>query len=1046
MLTCAAAADFPPINRKQMDVSSPMFWLLDNAADTSNSSDSFATTGPGSWLRIDLGRRYLVGRFVQQPCMYTSEGRINGYEIYVTDSTSDDVADWGPWVGKGEWPNNGDRKPSDFKPTVGRYVILHVVSVHYTYADVTELWAYGEPASFAVASQVTHNASHTNSTTVDVAAFDIVPGQAKHMTGWQLTQSDAQPTEWLPAPPKTFTFKADREGDVTLHGWAKDWATPPRISHCTATITYTKAAPTAKAKNITAPASPGHPAIIRGKDVDDGSFDQSGMGIMLKVSCPQNETPAASAVTLSNPGDYTVTLTAINSAGTSASADCRVKVAPPWPTKARMSWIGGAAGDTGWLTAANWSGGLVPDSPAGVLSFNNAGAGTLDQITSVVNPKSGTWTIAGLNVNYDRRSHRIDLAGNRLVIAGQFRTGDMIHVPPLNIANGTLQIGTPEQPGDLTIGYAFTYYPAGPSAMVILGTPGTGAPKTTLQTFMRSCNVAWSPMWCPTGANVLDLRDAIIADGVFSAATLRVGSRGHGSIKFSERSGLRQIVVADWLEIGCNGLAVGRIGDPSNGWKLPPNVSVKLGTPEKRANLMMATAARWGRQGQDAYLAASSGGRFEAYLEDLRVTYDTVESGQTTGVLDIRAMDECVIDAATIEIGRALPRSAVVGSVHLPKGTLKAGKLAIGCDAAAGAGLLQLNGTTCTADAIYVRPTGLLEINVPAASAGLDLPDNATITVDKGGRIRIASMGTLPKPGLQWCLRWKGDHAAKLQELVRDGKLTWEAGLALSIFSRDGSTLLGLTGEEPRIARFVVTDQLSGGTVVTNSTTVNIDAAVAEGQVITGCAVSQTPTPPDPKAEGAWAKEFPGSFTFTAPPGDVTLYAWIRNDRGAVGGRPATIGHLAPEISKKQMAATASGTAAGSSPQNAIDGSPAAPGWLADAAAGSWLRIDLGGRFRLGWFGYQPRTDNPAGRIKEYEVYVSDSRGPDAGTLAPADARKHWGEPVAKGQWDAASAARVPNIVFSAPKTGRFVILYAVSAEGAAGANELWLALTPAGQ
>jgi len=61
-------------------------------------------------------------------------------------------------------------------------------------------------------------------------------------------------------------------------------------------------------------------------------------------------------------------------------------VAPAWHTAADVLWSGGADGPE-WSDSGNWAGGLAPANPAGVLSFLNAGSGTIGSTTGVINAR-----------------------------------------------------------------------------------------------------------------------------------------------------------------------------------------------------------------------------------------------------------------------------------------------------------------------------------------------------------------------------------------------------------------------------------------------------------------------------------------------------------------------------------------------------------------------------------------------------------------------------------------------------------------------------------
>lgn len=77
-----------------------------------------------------------------------------------------------------------------------------------------------------------------------------------------------------------------------------------------------------------------------------------------------------------------------------------------------------------------------------------------------------------------------------------------------------------------------------------------------------------------------------------------------------------------------------------------------------------------------------------------------------------------------------------------------------------------------------------------------------------------------------------------------------------------------------------------------------------------------------------------------------------------------------------------------------------------------WVDFDCGEEKTLTGFSYLPRQDSPNGRIKDYEIYVSQDG-------------KNWGEPVKKGTF--ANSRELKKETFSAPVKARYVRLRALS-------------------
>ncbi len=105
----------------------------------------------------------------------------------------------------------------------------------------------------------------------------------------------------------------------------------------------------------------------------------------------------------------------------------------------------------------------------------------------------------------------------------------------------------------------------------------------------------------------------------------------------------------------------------------------------------------------------------------------------------------------------------------------------------------------------------------------------------------------------------------------------------------------------------------------------------------------------------------------------------------------------------------------GNEPAKAFDGNPSTI-WHTAWGAGEpqpphEIQIDMGEQYLLSQLTYVPRTDQSNGRIKEYELYVSDDK-------------TNWGTAVATGSWENSAAPK--NIRFT-PVPGRYFRLRALS-------------------
>jgi hypothetical protein len=89
-------------------------------------------------IQIDLGKTVTLLGFAQLPRQDMANGRIRGYEFYV----SRDGKEWGQPVGRGEFPNDDQLQTVTFSvPTTGRYVRLVALNEwsRQAYTTIAEL-------------------------------------------------------------------------------------------------------------------------------------------------------------------------------------------------------------------------------------------------------------------------------------------------------------------------------------------------------------------------------------------------------------------------------------------------------------------------------------------------------------------------------------------------------------------------------------------------------------------------------------------------------------------------------------------------------------------------------------------------------------------------------------------------------------------------------------------------------------------------------------------------------------------------------------------
>jgi len=1080
-LICAAALagtvrageqQFPEIPRDRMAASASSAARDCEAAKAIDGNPDDASgwlaNAAEAWLRIDLGTPHLVTGLAYHPRQGTPDGRIRKCGIYVTDSTSDNTDDWGCPVWRRELPNTGEPQDLRLEHAVGRYVIVDAESAHGAVAGANEIKVYGV-CDFALVNPATGCPVRSNSRTVNVAIFNLPMPPGKTATRFQITQGPAgsrdnpppdpqPPAEWLGSPPKTFTIQAKPPWtNLMLHAWAKDSADPPTIVRVSRPFAYTITRSSPNPKNITVRATPPeNTAVVTVEEIDRGSWHYGGRIIRHSISCPQDITPDDRTVTLPGPGNYVVTLTVLNDSGTYDSEECTVIVLPAGDEPRVCTWTAGAGpANPEWSSPQNWLDG-VPDASA-IARFTAAGPAAAGPVISLLDPPGDAWTIGGLTAADNSREHTVDLAGKRLVVDGHVNLGYGSITAPLTFTGGTLQVGTPRQPRNLIIAYKEGYRaPEAAGSLIIDG--------AAFDARLDLCGVGWGTM-TGGGTGVLDLRTARLPGATLRARDLHVGVGFNGYLKIAgnrnpadpNSPGIAAIEVANDLFIG-TGHGTGRIGDPDNYGRLPEGINITIGTWGVHRGRFRVGQGGWG--GADGRLLARSGGTFTAYLSliDLADASDPCGPGThyplPLAIVDLRAMDSVKIDATTVRIAAPTPSGANrnEGYLYLPRGTMAVDDLRVhhpNVTDFRGVGVLKMNGTLCTVrKSLIVGPRGRIDTRVQGSSAGLDIADDTVVEVTAGGRITL----TFDAPGehaetdggparAYWGLRWEGDHYAALRELADSGRLTWESIVTpVTIFRQDGSTFVGLQPGLPRIGGFSLIDRLSGRPDVTHSASVNVAVATEPGAApMAGCMITDTAAPPDPNGAG-WLAAFPATIQLPDKHGQIQRCAWVKDARGAVAGRRSEIQFNAPPIDKSRMIATASSARTGHPPRNAIDGSPLGPGWLAESAAGNWLRVDLAARYAVAMFAFDPAA---GAAITEYEIYVTDSHGPDSGAVGPADARKLWGQPVAAAKWNPASGESAPRVVFPSPKAGRFLILYTISAREAAGVAECWMALQP---
>ena len=79
-----------------------------------------------------------------------------------------------------------------------------------------------------------------------------------------------------------------------------------------------------------------------------------------------------------------------------------------------------------------------------------------------------------------------------------------------------------------------------------------------------------------------------------------------------------------------------------------------------------------------------------------------------------------------------------------------------------------------------------------------------------------------------------------------------------------------------------------------------------------------------------------------------------------------------------------------------------------------WVDFDANGTKLMKGFVYVPRQDSPNGRIKDYEIYVSQDG-------------KNWGAPIAKGAFP--NGTKQQRVDFAQPVRARYIRFKALSSQ-----------------
>ena len=196
-------------------------------------SSAWVTNVKPSFLRLDLGERFLLTKFTYQG-RQSNQSHIKDYEIYVTDTDSDIREDWGTPVAAGTWPDDQDPHDVVFAaPKNGQFAILYAATGYGGEVSASEVWVYGGApmtflSVFSLVDQSTRHSYITDSPIVD-ATLEGDGGVAPYefiIDSDNSVKPDAADPRWAAAPASidltTFFGGLVEDETYTLYAWTKD--------------------------------------------------------------------------------------------------------------------------------------------------------------------------------------------------------------------------------------------------------------------------------------------------------------------------------------------------------------------------------------------------------------------------------------------------------------------------------------------------------------------------------------------------------------------------------------------------------------------------------------------------------------------------------------------------------------------------------------------------------------------------------------------------------------------------------------------------------
>ncbi len=294
---------------------------------------------------------------------------------------------------------------------------------------------YLSAPSFTLADIETGSVKFTNSNEVEIVDFPV----PEDYDLFQITASGdieaIDPDGWVPmdAVPGHLDFaQPATDTNITLYAWFTKENQTVMLQRAEGAIYYTEAIPVPiLLETATRIKLSGQPVVIVPAEIDDGSSggeadDQTmaihAMWLTIDDGPDTDATPDDPWVTVSELGDYTLSLTVMNDAGNVAvsAGTCTLTVEP---FDGQFTWTGAGDG-IDWHDPLNWDAGMLPTAGESVVISN----GATIRLTNAT-PELASLTMSGGILTVDGwesaiRVTNVNVSGGTIRPSGPFSVGN----------------------------------------------------------------------------------------------------------------------------------------------------------------------------------------------------------------------------------------------------------------------------------------------------------------------------------------------------------------------------------------------------------------------------------------------------------------------------------------------------------------------------------------------------------------------------------------------------------------------------------------------